>query len=148
MRAFLISLAVVAAACSPPATAPSEEPAPASEAATDLDLGPYTNTWDAAEFSRFRHTLHAPAPGWYLLTLHALTDSPGGETVAVYPIGPDGNPRTARIMFVVADRGGESRQERVEIPSEGLPVAVAVENAGGRRHAGAYTLTLEPAPAP
>jgi hypothetical protein len=149
MRAFLISLAAAAAACAPPAVEPSDEaPAAPADAAVELDLGPYANNWDAAEFSRFRHTIHAAAPGTYLLTLQAQTDSPGGETVAVYPIGPDGNPRTARILFVVADRDGESRQERVDIPGEGLPVAVVVENAGGRRHAGNYMLTVDAAPAP
>ncbi len=144
MRTMLIALALTAAACSPPAsTEPAEAPAPVAETPAAA-LGPYMNTWDAAEFSRFRHTLHAATPGTHIVRLEAQTDSPGGETVAVYPVGPDGQPLTARIFFVVADRDGSSIEESVEIPTEGLPVEVVVENAGGRRHAGSYTLTVAP----
>jgi hypothetical protein len=85
-----------------------------------------------------------PRPGAHTLTLQAQTDAPGGETVAVYPVGDDGERRTVRIAFVIADTDGSSAQESVEIPAEGLPVEVVVENAGGRRHAGNYTLTIGP----
>jgi hypothetical protein len=145
MQRVLIALAFAAAAsCSPPA---AEAPAPAAAeapAAPAADMGPYANSWDAAEFSHFRHTLHAAAPGERTLTLQAMTDSPGGETVAVYPVGADGERSTVRIFFVIADRDGSSVEETVEIPAEGLPVEVVVENAGGRRHAGSYTLTVAP----
>jgi hypothetical protein len=144
MKRFVAVLAVLAAACSPPAVeapAPVEPPAPAAPAA---DLGPYANTWDAAEFSRFRHTLHAAAPGAHTLTLEATTDSPGGETVAVYPVGADGERETVRVIFVIADTDGTTGSETVEIPAGGLPVEVVVENAGGRRHAGNYTITIAP----
>jgi hypothetical protein len=147
MQRFWIALALVtAAACSPPAptTAPAETSASETPTEPAADLGPYTNLWDSAEFSRFRHTLRAAGPGAHTLTLQAQTDSSGGETVAVYPVGPDGERRTVRIAFVVADRDGTSAEESVDIPAEGLPVEVVVENAGGRRHAGSYTITIAP----
>lgn len=144
MKIFVAVFAVLAAACSPPAAeapAPVETAAPAAPAA---DLGPYTNTWDASEFSRFRHTLNAATLGAHTLTLQASTNSLGGETVAVYPIAPNGEPSTERILFVIADTDGTSGEAHVDIPSEGLPVAVAVENASGRRFAGSYTITIAP----
>lgn len=145
MQRFLIALAFAGvAACTPPAAPPSEGPPPAVEAPA-VDTGPYTNSWDSAEFSRFRHTLHAPTPGVYELTLAATTNSPGGETVAVYPIDAAGAAETARIMFVIATTVGGAETEAVTIPAEGLPVEVAVENASGRALAGSYTLTLTPA---
>ena len=131
MRTLAFAAAFAAlAACSPP---PAEAPA---------ELGPYANTWDAAEFSRFRHTLRSATPGANTLTLSAQTNSSGGETVAVYPVGPDGERRTVRLIFVVADGDGTTASETVDIPAEGLPVEVVVENAGGRRHAGNYTLSI------
>jgi hypothetical protein len=144
MKIFVAAFAALAAACSPPAVeapAPAETVAPAAPAA---DLGPYTNTWDASEFSRFRHALSAATPGTHTLTLRASTNSPGGETVAVYPIAPSGEPATERILFVIADTDGTSGEAQVEIPSGGLPVAVAVENASGRRFNGNYTITIAP----
>lgn len=143
MRLIVLALVVSAAACSPPAAPPAEAPAPVeAPASAALDLGPYSNSWDAAEFSHFRHTLQASAPGAQTLTLQAQTNSPGGETVAVYPIGPDGERRTVRIVFVIADTDGTSEDATIDVPAEGLPVEVIVENAGGRRHAGSYTITL------
>lgn len=144
MRTILTALLFAAAAgCTPPAAETPPEPAAEAPPAPADDMGPYTNFWDAAEFSRFRHTIHAATPGAHTLTLQAQTDSPGGETVAVYPVGADGERQTSRIFFVVADRDGESVQESVEVPAEGLAVEVVVENAGGRRQAGSYTLTVE-----
>ena len=149
MRIFLIaSLLALVSACSPPAETKTEAPAPVAEAPAPVaDLGPYTNTWDSDQFSRFRHTLHSATPGANSLTLTAQTDAGGGETVAVYPIGPDGERRTVRLIFVVADIDGTTGTETIDIPAEGLPVEVAVENAGGRRHSGNYSLTIGP-PAP
>jgi hypothetical protein len=146
MRILLVaSLLAIAAACSPPAETTTEAPAPVeAPAAPAADLGPYTNTWDSDQFSRFRHTLNAATPGSHALTLQASTDSSGGETVAVYPIGPDGERRTVRIIFVVADVDGTTGTESVDIPAEGLPVEVVIENAGGRRHAGNYAITIAP----
>lgn len=147
MRVLLVaSLLAIAAACSPPAETKIDAPAPAAGAPA-VDLGPYTNSWDSDQFSRFRHTLNSATPGPHSLTLTAQTDAGGGETVAVYPIGPDGERRTVRLIFVIADIDGTTGTETVDIPAEGLAVEVAVENAGGRRHAGNYTLTVA-APAP
>lgn len=145
MRMLLVALVLGAAACSPPA-APQAETPPAVEAppAPVSPLGPYTNTWDSDGLSSFRHTLIAATPGAHTLTLEAATNSPGGETVAIYPIGPDGARQTARIMFLVADTDGSSETESVDIPADGLVVEVIVENASGRRFAGAYTLTVTP----
>lgn len=144
MRTLLVALVLGAAACSPPA-APPADPAPVeAPPAPSVDLGPYTNSWDSAEFSRFRHTLNAATPGAHTLTLQATTTSPGGETVAVYPIAANGEPATERILFVIADTGGTSGDVQVEIPAGGLPVAVAVENASGRPFAGSYTITIAP----
>lgn len=148
MRMLLIASMLALAACSPPAETKTEAPPTAeAPAAPAADLGPYTNSWDSDQFSRFQHTLHAAAPGANSLTLTSRTDSPGGETVAVYPIGADGQRSTVRLIFVVADVDGTTGTEAVEIPAEGLPIEVVVENAGGRRHAGNYTLTVG-APAP
>jgi hypothetical protein len=147
MRSLLIVLAAFAASCSPPTAPPAETPAETSAEAMSprfLDFGPYTNSWDAAEFSRFRHRVRSPEPGEVVMRLEATTNSPGGETVAVYPIGPDGQPRTERIMFVIADGDGTSLDQAIEIPDDGMGVEVVVENAGGRRHAGSYTLSVLP----
>jgi hypothetical protein len=148
MRMLLVALMLALAACSPPAETKTEAP-PVAEAPTlpAADLGPYTRTWESDQFSRFRHTLHAPIPGANSLTLSSQTDASGGETVAVYPIGADGQRSSVRLIFVIADVDGTTGTETVEIPAEGLPVEVVIENAGGRRHAGSYTLTVG-APAP
>ncbi|MEZ5959243.1 MAG: hypothetical protein R3C30_02295 [Hyphomonadaceae bacterium] len=146
MRMLIVASAFVLAACTPPAETPAAEPpateTPAAEMPAAADMGPYTNSWDSAEFSRFRHTLNATAPGTYDLTIAATTSSPGGETVAVYPVGPEGVPSTARVMFVIATTRGGTETERVTIPAEGLPVEVVVENAAGRAFAGSYTRPL------
>jgi len=146
MRIMFAVLAFGLIACTPPeAGAPAADAAPdaaAPEAA--IDYGPYTNSWDSDAFSRFTHTLHAHEPGDYHLILTARTNSPGGETVAVYPIGPDGTPTTARILFVVAATTPQTRLEVVTIPAGGLPVAVTVENASGRRLSGEYSIEITP----
>lgn len=149
MRRLIIALAfAVAGACTPPA---AETPAaPEAPPAETVDLGPYSNSWESAEFSRFEHVLHAPGPGAHTLTLSAQTNSPGGETVAVYPVGPDGLPSTARIMFVVATTVGNSETAELVFPPDGAgaPVVVVVENASGRVLSGSYTLSVGPAAAP
>ena len=149
MRIIIVAaLALSLAACgqpaeAPPAETPAAEAEPAPQAEPAVDYGPYMNGWDSAEFSRFEHRVHAPEPGRRTLRLRAETDSPGGETVAVYPLRADGSRGGGRIVFVVADRDGEKAQATWDIPAEGLPVQVVVENAGGRRHAGGYTLSVE-----
>jgi hypothetical protein len=145
MRSLIVVLALCAAACTPPAATPPAEPeAPTAPAAPAVDLGPYTNSWDAAEFSRFRHTVHAATAGEHRLRIDARTDSSGGETVAVYPVRADGTRGGVRIMFVIADTDGASAEGTAAIPEAGLPVEVVIENAGGRRHQGNYTLTVLP----
>lgn len=136
MQRFWIALALATAACTPPASAPDSQ-------ASAQAAGPYANSWDAAEYSRFEHVLQASEPGAHALVLQAQSDAPGGETVAVYPMGADGTRSGGRLVFVVATAAGRSARETVEIPAAGLPVQVVVENAGGRRHAGSYTLTVE-----
>jgi hypothetical protein len=145
MRSLIAVLALCAASCSPPTAAPpAETEAPAAPEAPAADMGPYANSWDAAEFSRFRHIVHAATPGEHRLRIDATTNSPGGETVAVYPLREDGSRGGARIVFVIADTDGGSQEATAEIPEGGLPVEVVVENAGGRRHQGSYTLTVLP----
>jgi hypothetical protein len=151
MSKFFIALALLAAACSPPAApAPAQTSeqtsAEVKNTSEPQDLGPYTNNWDSNEFSRFTHTLHAVAPGVRSITLAAQTNSPGGETVAVYPVKADGERGSPRIMFVIADQDGQDGTAELEFPASGagVPVMVVVENAGGRRHAGSYTLTVAP----
>jgi len=146
MRIILTAVALtLGVACTPPAAEPPATPA-AEAPAPEANLGPYENDWDSAEFSRFDHTLHAAAPGDYVLTLSATTSSPGGETVAVYPISESGEPETARIMFVIASTRGETETRSIAIPEAGLPVQVVVENASGRPFAGHYSLSVTPAP--
>lgn len=143
MLRCLLALALVAAACSP--AAPKAE-TPTEASAEAPDYGPYTNIWESNEFSRFTHTLHAPTPGGHTVTLAAQTNSPGGETVAVYPLGPDGTALDPRIMFVIADFDGSSETDTLEFPASGagVPVMVVVESAGERTWAGSYTLTVAP----
>lgn len=144
MRLLLIVFALAAASCSPPAATTSPAPeAPSAPPAPAVDLGPYTNSWDAAEFSRFNHVVHAATPGAHDLRINATTNSTGGETVAVYPLREDGSRGGSRIVFVIADTDGQSEAGPVTIPEAGLPVEVVVENAAGRRHQGNYTLTVE-----
>jgi len=145
MRSLIVLLALCAASCSPPAaTSPAPTPPPTAPQAPAADLGPYTNAWDSSEFSRFRHTLHAAAPGQHTIQISATTNSPGGETVAVYPLREDGSRGGSRIVFVVADFDGENASGALTIPAEGLPVEVVVENASGRRDTGNYALTVTP----
>lgn len=143
MLRCLLALSLVVAACSPPSAAPKAE-APAEASVEAPDYGPYANSWESNAFSRFTHTLHAPTPGSHAVTLAAQTNSPGGETVAVYPLGPDGTALDPRIMFVIADFDGSSETHTLEFPASGVPVMVVVESAGERTWAGSYTLTVAP----
>ncbi len=144
MQKMLVALAVFAfAGCTPPAPPAETETPPVAVA--PADLGPYQNSWDSAEFSRFRHSLNAPTGGRHELTLQAVTDAPGGETVAVYPVGADGAVATTRIMFVIATTVGNSETGTLDFATDiplPIEVEVVVENAGGRRSTGTYTLTI------
>jgi hypothetical protein len=148
MRTILVAAAVAAvAACTPP-SAPAPEASGSEEAAAPApapEPGPYANSWDSDDFSRFQHTLQAPSGGPHTLTLTATTNSPGGETVAVYLAGPGGEPSTGWRMFVVATTRGETATEVLEFPDGGVqPVVVVIENASGQRLAGSYTLSVVP----
>lgn len=148
MRTLFVaaSLLALAASCSPPAETEAPEQTAEAPAAPAADLGPYANSWDSDEFSRFSHVLHAATPGPHVLALEARTDA-GTETVAVYPADANGERAGGRILFAVATRNGQRETAQVEVPEAGLPVAVVVENASGRQNSGSYTLTLE-APGP
>ncbi len=109
-----------------------------------------SNRWDADQPTTFRHTLEGTA-GRKQLRIDATSSATGGETVAVYPVGPDGQRGTARILFVIATRQGNTRSGAVTLPApprgesfSRLPIVVVVENASGRRNSGEYTLTLAP----
>jgi len=149
MRILLVALVLAAAACTPPAATPpaAEEkaaPAPSEPAAPAVDLGPYTNQWDASRMSHFNHTLRAATPGPHTVTLHASMTIGGTETVAVYPADANGERDGPRLMFVIATPSGTDRVAQLDIPEAGLPVRVSVENLSGRQSAGTYTLTVTP----
>jgi hypothetical protein len=110
----------------------------------------YSNRWDSDQPSTFTHVI-VGAPGRKAVTLDATTSASGGETVAVYPMGADGQRGKARLLFVTATTRGNSRAGQVTLPAPArgetvgrLPVVIVVENASERRHAGEYTLTVAP----
>jgi hypothetical protein len=149
MRALGCLVALALIACTPAAdesatNAGSEAAGSASEASVTV-TGPYENAWDSDAVSEFRHTLQAPSAGDHTVTITATTDSPGGETVAVYLADPAGEAMTGWRLFVIATRGGESESRALEFPEGGaVAVVVRVENASGRRFAGRYSMTVEP----
>ncbi len=124
---------------------------PDDAAVAGMASGEYSNSWRSSTRSRFSHVLEA-APGRYRLTLNATTNSPGGETVAVYPQTSGGQRGSVRIGFVIATTVGNSEEMFVTIPQPGegeqlgqLPIIVDVENASGREYSGHYSIALEPA---
>ena len=111
---------------------------------------PLSNSWSSAEFSRFTHVLEGP-PGTHTLIIDARTDSPGGETVAVYPQTQHGRRGSPRLLTVIATRQGNSAEGTVRLPAPAagesvarLPIMVVVENASGRLYSGDYRLTFVP----
>jgi hypothetical protein len=146
MLRLSIALALAATACSPPPASERAETAPVETTAEAPDYGPYVNNWESNEVSRFTHTLHAPTPGDHVISLAAQTNSPGGQTVALYPLGPNGEALDPRIMFVIADYDGGSETGSLNFPASGagVPVMVVVEGAGDRTWAGSYTLSVGP----
>ncbi|MEZ5994470.1 MAG: hypothetical protein R3C25_01815 [Hyphomonadaceae bacterium] len=147
MRNSLAALClIVAASCSPPQQ-PSSAPAGAGAAdAPTVAEAPetYVNAWSADVFSTFHHSLRAPSGGAHTVTISAETNSPGGETVAVYLPDADGRPMTGWRLFVVASTRGETESRALDFPASGVqPVVVVVENASGRTFEGHYSITVE-----
>ena len=106
------------------------------------------NKWSSTGFTTYKHVLVAP-PGRRTLSLYGCSSASGGETVAVYLMGPDGQRKTGWKHFVIATRNGNSRAGTITMPPPAkgqalsrLPVVVVVENASGRPHVGEYRLTL------
>ena len=106
------------------------------------------NRWSSTGFTTYKHVLVGP-PGRRTLSLYGCSSAGGGETVAVYLMGPDGQRKTGWKHFVIATRNGNSRAGTVTLPppAQGqalgrLPVVVVVENASGKPHVGEYRLTL------
>lgn len=143
MHRLVMTIAALALfGCTPPAP-PASTTEPAAAPTAPIAGGPYTNSWDSAEASHFRHTLGG-TPGVHEVTLQAQSDASGGETVAVYPV-VNGEVVTERIVFVIATIEGNSAAGTITFTHDLLApvvVEVRVENAGGRRHAGSYTLTV------
>lgn len=108
----------------------------------------YSNRWNASGFTSYKHVLVGP-PGRRTLSLYGCSSAGGGETVAVYLTGPDGERKTGWKHFVIATRNGNSRAGTITLPAPAqgqtlsrLPIVVVVENASGRPHVGEYRLTL------
>ena len=106
------------------------------------------NRWSASGFTSYHHVL-VGRPGRHTLSLYGCSSAGGGETVAVYLTGPDGQRKTGWKHFVIATRNGNSRAGTVTLPAPAqgqtmsrLPVIVVVENASGRPHVGEYRLSM------
>jgi len=108
----------------------------------------FSNRWSASGFTSYKHVLVGP-PGRRTLSLYGCSSAGGGETVAVYLTGADGERKTGWRHFVIATRNGNSRAGTVTLPQPAqgqalsrLPIVVVVENASGRPHVGEYRLKL------
>lgn len=108
----------------------------------------FGNRWSASGFTSYKHVLVGP-PGRRTLSLYGCSSAGGGETVAVYLTGADGERKTGWRHFVIATRNGNSRAGSVTLPQPAqgqalsrLPIVVVVENASGRPHVGEYRLKL------
>ncbi len=108
----------------------------------------FGNRWSASGFTSYKHVLVGP-PGRRTLSLYGCSSAGGGETVAVYLTGADGERKTGWRHFVIATRNGNSRAGTVTLPQPArgqtlsrLPIVVVVENASGRPHVGEYRLKL------
>lgn len=99
---------------------------------------PLSNSWSSSEFSTFPHVLEGPS-GSHTLVIDARTDSPGGETLAVYPQTRDGRRGSPCIMTVIATRQGNSAEGTVRLPAPavGESLATLPVHGGGRECVGA-----------
>ena len=104
--------------------------------------------WNAAGFTTFKQVI-VGRPGKRNLSLYGCSSASGGETVAVYLAGPDGERKTGWRHFVIATRNGNSRTGTVTLPKAApgqtltrLPVVIVVENASGKPSVGELRLKL------
>ena len=104
--------------------------------------------WSGTGFTTFKHTL-VGRPGKHGLSLYGCSSAGGGETVAVYLAGADGERKTGWRHFVIATRNGNSRVGTITLPKAApgqtlsrLPVVIVVENASGKPHVGELRLKL------
>ncbi len=104
--------------------------------------------WSGTGFTTFKHVL-VGRPGKRGLSLYGCSSASGGETVAVYLAGPDGERKTGWRHFVIATRNGNSRAGTITLPKAApgqtlsrLPVVIVVENASGKPHVGELRLKL------
>lgn len=123
-------------------------PSVAGGTAAEPGIQIFSNSWRSAGFTTFRHVIEGP-PGRVNLVLDACTSASGGETVALYRVGPGGVRKPPRILFVIATLRGNARSGSVVLPRaprgqriSRLPVMVVVENASGRPHSGSYRLMV------
>jgi hypothetical protein len=104
--------------------------------------------WSGTGFTTFKRVL-VGRPGKHGLGLYGCSSASGGETVAVYLAGADGERKTGWRHFVIATRNGNSRTGTVTLPKAAagqtlsrLPVVIVVENASGKPNVGELRLKL------
>jgi hypothetical protein len=104
--------------------------------------------WSGTGFTTFKRVL-VGRPGKHALGLYGCSSAGGGETVAVYLAGADGERKTGWRHFVIATRNGNSRTGTVTLPKAAagqtlshLPIVIVVENASGKPHVGELRLKL------
>jgi hypothetical protein len=107
-----------------------------------------SDRWSASGFTTYKHVL-VGRPGKRTLSLYGCSSAGGGETVAVYLAGADGERKTGWRHFVIATRNGNFREGTVTLPKPAqgetlsrLPIVVVVENASGKPHVGEYRLKI------
>ena len=104
--------------------------------------------WNGTGFTTFKRVL-VGRPGKHNLALYGCSSAGGGETVAVYLAGPDGERKTGWRHFVIATRNGNNRVGTITLPKAApgqtlsrLPIVIVVENASGKPHVGELRLKL------
>lgn len=104
--------------------------------------------WSATGFTTFKRVL-VGRPGKHALGLYGCSSAGGGETVAVYLAGADGERKTGWRHFVIATRNGNNKVGTITLPKAApgqtlsrLPIVIVVENASGKPHAGELRLKL------
>ena len=104
--------------------------------------------WSGTGFTTFKRVL-VGRPGKHALGLYGCSSAGGGETVAVYLAGADGERKTGWRHFVIATRNGNNRVGTITLPKAAagqtlsrLPIVIVVENASGKPHVGELRLKL------